>query len=218
MTSATMLSVLQIGEQSQVRASGCCIHGGQGGGVFIHEGKAILENNDIHSNVEAGVKVTEGEAVLVNNTIRDGHKCGVIICDSSKATLMNNTIVNNDQDGIILQEQASAALAGNTIKGNGLCKVVWTEEDFEARWDEDDIAHYREVHSANGYPGVRVLENSIVNMVGGSNSIEGNGRAANAEQVCVDGSSKAGSEWSQSFDGPDGLHIRECVLALDTLI
>ena len=105
-----------------------------------------------------------------------------------KAIHENNTITDGDPAGVLIEDYATPTLTGNTIKGNGQCKIELTEEEL-ATWPESRVAHYR---SSNGFPGVRVLNDSTVTMPPGSNTIEGNGKVpgSSGEQVTVDETSR----------------------------
>ena len=170
------------------RMSGCCVHDGKQGGVLIHGGaSATLENNNIHSNTKVGVEVQDQGtvAMLRSNTIHDGMSTGVSINGQASATLENNTITDNDLAGVQLTRHATATLTGNTTKGNGQCKIERAEEEF-VEWPDVRIDLYR----STGFPGVRVLMDSTVTMLPGSNTIEGNGKlGSSGEQVVVDGTS-----------------------------
>ena len=112
----------------------------------------------------------------------------MLLGEGASATLENNTITDNDLSGVSTSNHASATLTGNTVKGNGQCKIERTEAEL-ATWSESRVALYR---SPDGFPGVRVNNNSTITMPPGSNTIEGNSKVGSAgEQVVLDETSKA---------------------------
>jgi hypothetical protein len=167
------------------------IHDGNAAGVVIsRKAKATLEVNNIHSNTLAGVQVKGecSEALLDGNHIYNGINAGVTIKSKANATLQNNNITVNDGSGVQLQGHATATLTGNIIKGNGVCIVVRTEEEV-ADWSDAKVSLHG---SSSGFPGLRVLDHSIITMLPCSNIIEGNGKVGGTvEQVLIDDTSQS---------------------------
>jgi len=138
-------SCISIDGRSDVRLRCNRIHDGNGCGVKVDSGQAVLEDNDIFCNREAGIKV-RSKATLSRNRIHNGGEDGVYIGEDAEAILENNEIFQNAQTGVKIEDvgiimrmferqkgrdgrpRGKAILRSNRITNNGGVGVAFSAD------------------------------------------------------------------------------------------
>ena len=112
--------VFSIALQASGTISNCKIHNNKTNGITTHhQGKCLIEDNDIYSNDMPGVMInTHGEATLRRNKVHNHEDVCGVVGDTSKITMVENEVSDNSNCGVRLRNQTQAVLSKNKINRN----------------------------------------------------------------------------------------------------
>jgi len=122
---------LYLRSSSNSTVSGNTIMSNGGGGLFLWDSAAMLNDNAVAANISGdggGLRLYESSATLSGNTISDNtaDRGGGLYLGDSNATLSGNTVISNSANGTLPEDgggglylgDSNATLSGNTVMSN----------------------------------------------------------------------------------------------------
>ena len=91
------MSGFQVSDSGNPVVTGCKIHDGKMGGVFVLDnGRGEFRNCEIYRNLKPGFAVkSSGNPTVIGCKIHDGKTGGVYVYEGGRGTFNNNTVENN---------------------------------------------------------------------------------------------------------------------------